>query len=262
MILSAGRAKKMGDMKVTTIFTHGRKCFLAAGLVGFGFLFTGCARVSTETGYVFDAEDAADNITLKDNLCKDVHAYKGQTPTYFAKYSPDANLGVRLQLLAPRKRHNLGFGPGVILPMPLIPNPWGNASAAYYHSSPTKDFSRFIVAVYPDAFKQNYFFTPSRVSLEIGGKVMAPVRVTRHYTVNLDPRKQEYGVERERLKVRNGEFDTFVIEFDVGGMASADAILHMSGFDHNGVGLNSRDYPLTIKQSTAFDWQHDVDCQD
>lgn len=247
--------------QVVSRLQQGKVWLLVMGLTGLAVLPTGCARVSTETAYVFSAEDAVDNIALKDNLCKNVHAYKGQEPAYFAKYYPSPDLGVRLQLLAPRKNHTVAVGPGVVVPLPLIPNPWGGVSSVYYHSVPEKEFDRFVVAVYPDPFKLNYFFTPAQVRLDIGGKSLQPVKVTRHYTVNLEPRHQAFGVVRERLNVRNGEFDAFVIEFDINDVISPAATLHMSGFDYDGAALGARDYPLTIKQSKLFDWEHDVDCQ-
>lgn len=260
MVLHVGKRTDAAGVLLSKRVMNQAKLLILASCASC-LLITGCARVSTETAYVFAAEDAVDNPALKDNLCKDVHAYKGQEPTYFAKYYPSPDLGVRLQLLAPRKQHTMGIGPGVILPMPLIPNPWGGVQSAYYHSVPEKEFGHFVVAVYPDPFTQGYSFTPSQVRLDIGGKSLQPTRITRHYTVNLEPRVQVHGLSRERLKVRNGEFDAFVIEFDTTNVVNPAATLHMSGFDHNGKSLGAYDYLLSIKRSTRFDWEHDVDCQ-
>ncbi len=128
---------------------------------------------------------------------------KAMTPTYFAEYAPEKNLGVRLQLLAPREKHNIGFRSRSIVPLPLLPDPWGESSALLIiiHHQLKKVSTDLIVAVYPKPFKQGYFFTPSQVSLEIAGKSLYPSKVTRHYTVNLDPKKQDLDITRERLKV-------------------------------------------------------------
>ena len=235
--------------------------WLALGFLTSSLLLNGCAKVSSESGYVFAKEDAIDNPTIKDQLCSNVHKYKGDDPTYYADYKPETNFTAQLQLLAPRKNHNISVGPGILLPLPLLPDPWGGASAAYYHAVPEKEFDRLVVAIYPKPFAPNYFFTPAQVRLDIAGKALFPVKVTRHFSVNLAARQQTLDITRERLTSNSGEFEAYVVEFDIKNIASPSATLHMSGIDRKGVVLTARDYPLSINQSKVFDWHHDFGCK-
>jgi hypothetical protein len=235
--------------------------WLALGFLTFSLLLSGCAKVSTESGYVFAIEDAIDNPSIKDQLCSNVHKYKGDEPMYYADYKPEANFTAQIQLLAPRKNHNISVGPGILFPLPLLPDPWGTNSAVYYHSVPEKEFDRLVVAIYPKPFAPNYFFTPTQVRLDIAGKALFPVKVTRHFSVNLAARQQTLDINRERLTSNSGEFEAYVVEFDIKNIASPSATLHMSGIDRKGVALPPRDYPLSINQSKVFDWHHDFGCK-
>lgn len=116
------------------------------------------------------------------------------------------------------------------------------------------------VAVYPEPFRTGYFFTPSQVWLETGGKSLHPVRVTHHYTHNHENRQQALDIVREKLPAHSGEFNAYLLEFDVKDVASATVNLHVAGFDRDGVAVPAQVFRLSASQSRVFDWKYDTDC--
>ncbi len=223
-------------------------------------LLFGCASVSTESGYVFAPENAIDNPNRPDPFCAQVRRYEGATPAYFAKYQPQDDLTVRLQMLEPRRLNHHSVGPGVLVPLPVIPDPVGNSRAAQYRSAPEGQFNTVKLAVYPLPFRTGYFFTPSQMWLETGGKVLHPVKVSRHYSVNHENREKVLDISREKLPAQSGEFNAYVLEFNVKGVAGSYMKLHVSGFDREGVVVPEQVFKLSTNQARVFDWKYDTDC--
>jgi len=221
---------------------------------------SGCASVATESGYVFLPENAMDNPSRKDPFCAQVRHYKGAEPAYFAQYHPEPNLAARIQLLEPREINRHSVGPGVLVPLPIIPDPVGNGKAANYRNAPEAQFATVKIAVYPDPFRTGYFFTPSQVWLETGGKTLHPIKISRHYSVNHENRQKVLGIVREKLPAQSGEFNAYVLEFNVKGVAGSFMNLHMAGFDREGIPATSQIFRLVTNQSTVFDWKYDTDC--
>jgi hypothetical protein len=233
-------------------------CFVVASSLG---LVAGCASTATESGYVFAPENAIDNPFHQDPFCENVHSYKdGRTPNYFAKYRPEANLSADIQLIAPRQINRHSVGPGLLVPLPVVPDPVGNGKAANYRSAPERQFDKVVIAVYPKPFRVGYFFTPSQVWLETGGKALHPVKISRHYTHNYENREKLLDIVREKLPAQSGEFNAYVLEFNVKDIAGATMKLHIAGFDHQGVIVPGRVFNLLTNQVQVFDWKYDTDC--
>ena len=230
-----------------------------AGMLCAGFL-GGCASVATESGYVFLPENAIDNPNYQDPFCAHIRNYKGTEPAYFAKYRPEADLTARVQLLEPRKINQHSVGPGVLVPLPVIPDPVGNSKAANYRSAPEAQFETVKIAVYPEPFRTGYSFTPSQVRLETGGKTLHPVKISRRYSVNHENRETVLGIVRERLPAHSGEFNAYVLEFDVKNIAGSFVNLHMNGFDRDGIPVTGQVFRLITQQSQVFDWKYDTGC--
>ncbi|MEZ5539502.1 MAG: hypothetical protein R3E63_06020 [Pseudomonadales bacterium] len=237
-----------------------RFVFSCVALIGSIGSLLGCASVSTESGYVFAPENAIDNPNRPDSFCAQVRHYKGETPAYFAKYQPEADLLARLQLLSPRKLNHHSVGPGVLVPLPVIPDPIGNSKAAQYRSAPEAQFTTVKLAIYPVPFRTGYFFTPSQVRLETGGKILHPVKISRHYSVNHENREKVLDIVRESLPAQSGEFNAYVLEFNVKNIAGSFMKLHVSGFDQHGSVIPEQVFKLSTNQARVFDWKYDTDC--
>ncbi|MBK8103779.1 MAG: hypothetical protein IPK30_11065 [Cellvibrionales bacterium] len=223
-------------------------------------LMSGCASVATESAYVFLPENAIDNPNHKDPFCAHIRNYKGAEPAYFSKYYPEVDFTARLQLLAPRVINQHSVGPGVIVPLPVIPDPVGNGKAAQYRSAPEAQFETVKIAVYPDPFRSGYFFTPSQVWLETSGKALHPIKISRHFSVNHENRQKVLGIVREKLPSQSGEFNAYVLEFNVKGVAGSYMNLHMAGFDREGMPVARQVFRLVTNQAQVFDWKYDTDC--
>jgi hypothetical protein len=146
------------------------------------------------------------------------------------------------------------------VPLPVIPDPVGNGKAAQYRSAPEAQFETVKIAVYPDPFRSGYFFTPSQVWLETSGKALHPIKISRHFSVNHENRQKVLGIVREKLPSQSGEFNAYVLEFNVKGVAGSYMNLHMAGFDREGMPVARQVFRLVTNQAQVFDWKYDTDC--
>lgn len=250
--------KDLKKMNKESVVGNTNKTLLVAFSLALALL-SGCASVSMEQGYVFSAADAIDPWMPAPLGCDNVKKYytaDGKPPAYFTLYEDDG-LRAHVSLVPATHQDSMWVGPGVIVPLPIFPNPVGIDGQIKHHYSPHQSIQPFRIAVYPVAYKLGYRFTPKQVKIKVGGQWQTPSNITYYASHNAGELIQtDYPADTIELKSHSTEYQMYLLDFDINVDSYANPVeaIRMAGFDFQEQAIKAKQYPLSYAEIKRFDW--------
>jgi len=237
-----------------------RQVFLLAAI---SLLLSSCASVSIEKGYVFNEEDATESLMPKPLNCDRYGHYistdkldGADEPAYYALYQEDKNLRAYISLVPASGRDHVMVGPGVVVPLPIIPNPYALGNQAAYNAKPHKSLQTFRIAVYPYPHTKGYTFTPGDMQIQVGDKWLSPTNITHYFTHNSRLDKVDRPDTTEVLDDHSTEYHMYLVDFVINSEDYVEPVqaVKVSGFELSGEQLAAKEYPVNYAEIDRFDW--------
>ena len=222
-------------------------------------LLASCSWYSIENGYVFSGADAVESFMPAPLNCQHITRYhKDEDPGYFALYQPEPDIRAYLSLRPSVDRDILAVGPGVAVPLPVIPTVSGEVEAVTHTRKGTvKAISPFRLAIYPYPHKRGYQFDPSLVQIRVGEEWLSPSSARYYTTHNRVLKPEEQVRSRASLPAHSQEYQMYLLEFATTRKSGPVEELKVSGFSKGDVMRDPVSYPLATNKAGRFDWKMD-----
>jgi len=132
----------------------------------------GCSTISLKSGYSFIGKQSSEK--SKRTSCGEVEYYFTGPIRDTLKFEENRLSVYSYILKKPETEHWLSVGPGIILPLPIIPWPFGIVSSLI---TSDKTSGTIVIAVNFETDEANYTFNPSLVAIKSGDVILTPTSI-------------------------------------------------------------------------------------
>jgi hypothetical protein len=203
--------------------------------------FSGCSAIQVIGGYSFEGARAGKAIPYKS--CGETFQYFSK-PLYdriditdqesFQESYTKGDIWINLEIVESYSTHWLTVGPGIIIPVPIIPRPYGIGSELFSSTIPIKTFS---VNIYLETNTSSYVFNPNSVLLIQGENIVKPI-VEKGNEIVLSPDK----------------FASFRLRYYLPTSSREPMKLTFKGLSKHGQIIALNDPSIIFNKSVSFYW--------
>ena len=218
-----------------------------------------CAQIVTENQLVF-AQAEVNEARLDTPSCGTVRVGTEQARAKRLRLSRYFYLDLEIMSLGADS--TAFFGPGLFLPLPVVPNPvaWGQSMDR--HLKDASPINRVALLIRPVAYTNGWSLDPYNIVLEVDGEEFAPVRVSKQETHNLAYQPREVVTGREAILAHNVENVVFRLDYSMPLSSTFEAAtLKVGGVRDREVGsLPLVEELLKVHRGGALHWKFDAPC--
>lgn len=223
------------------------------------FFLSGCSQVTQQNRIVFESSPKIDEI-FPEQECSHVHSVEDFKE--LAIYQPDDDFKAYLRLVTPGSDNLALIGPGIPLPLPVVPTVVGSWNQSLARTNEAVSyFSTLRLAVYPYPHIRGYSFDPSQVRISVDGDIRTPEKIQFLETHNRELREPEVVSGGQKLKPHTGEYQAFILDFPLDDYEYQALHLTVSGVSSDNGAVKEQTFALVSDYGMRFDWWYDIDCQ-
>lgn len=211
------------------------------------------ATIAKEYGYSFSAP--IDSSRMQNISCGESKYYFSNSPNYRAVIS-NSDASVIVTLDDSQKVHWILIGPSVLVPLPLIPWPFGIVNTLTESENP--NFEKVAVLIHLQTKKEAFSFNPHLVTLKIASDVISPLKVTQYLKDSLF-RTIQIG-HSEYIPIPAGKSQGFEIVFQIPTPGTTEMELIPDGFMLNQAEMLFAPLKLYLFKGTRLYWITTINC--
>ncbi len=222
-------------------------------------LISSCVQIVTENQLVF-AQAEVNEARPDTQACGKVRVGPEQARTKWLRLSRYFYLDLKITSLGADS--TVFFGPGLLLPLPAVPNPvaWGQSMDR--HLRDASPINEVALLIRPVAYTNGWSLDPRNIVLEVDGEEFAPVRVSKQETHNLAYQPREVVAGRETILAHNVENVVFRLDYSMPLPSTFEAAtLKVGGVrDREAGSLPLVEELLKVHTGGALHWKFDAPC--
>lgn len=223
-------------------------------------ILTNCAVIENQQRVVFDQGESMEEIHPVLESCGEVNDQK--TYNVLHRYQPSEDLYAHVRLLSDKADRTVFLGPGILLPLPLIPNPIALVQELDRgHRLSQNPPESLRVAIYPVAYSQGYTFNPNEITVTVGSNSLRANDISKLQTHNRRLLPVVPSDDVNKLPSHSGEYLVYMLSFDLPDTLDDNLVLEIGGFSHRGKQSSRESLPLGYDSASMLSWRYDLPCK-